>query len=275
MNVYAVLGDPIFHTLSPLIHRTLYEIYDIDAVYLPIQLGKHNVVDFLENYAPALDLQGCNVTMPLKGEVMPALRHLDDISAFLQSVNTIDLKSMSGYTTDGLGFLHSINTLLRGKRVVLIGAGGAAKSIAFTIDRQVPGRLVIANRTLDKAQALSDSLQYATPASLEELPSYMGDCDVLINATSCGMGCRQFADLSFVDGLPDAALVQDIVYNPRETALLRRAKQRGLRAQNGIDMLIWQAFYAFEIFFGIMPTEEDAKIVLEKIEQYDAGKGKK
>lgn len=262
-DVYAVIGSPIAHSLSPLIHETLYQIYHIPAVYLPIELQPNNVGRFLTDYAKSLNLKGVNVTMPLKEEVVPLLDHLDGASSFLQSVNTIALQTNTGYTTDGSGFVASLKRAgfsLSGKQVVMIGCGAAGRSIAYALSRRDIASLTLLNRTEEKAKALAKNLdaQYVSGKALTDLITTMKDCDLLINTTNLGMaGSRDFDDLSFLENAKPTCHVYDIVYHPSETRLLKKAKALGLSRQNGLSMLIHQAFDAFALWFSIPPTTED------------------
>lgn len=272
-DVYAVIGSPVAHSLSPLIHETLYKRYHIPAVYLPIELQKENVAVFFKDYAKALNLKGVNVTMPLKEEVLPLLDHLDSASSFLQSVNTIDLKTSTGYTTDGSGFVASLNTsgfTLSGKQVVMIGCGAAGRSIAYALCRQDIASLTLLNRTEEKAKALAKRLGAPNTSgrALSALESCIEHCDLLINTTNLGMeGSQGFNDLSFLEKAKPACHVYDIVYHPRETKLLTTAKALGLSGQNGLSMLIHQAFDAFALWFSIQPTGSDFKKIQLTLEQ--------
>lgn len=272
-DVYAVIGSPVAHSLSPLIHETLYERYHIPAVYLPIELQKENVAVFFKDYAKALNLKGVNVTMPLKEEVLPLLDHLDSASSFLQSVNTIDLKTSTGYTTDGSGFVASLKTsgfTLSGKQVVMIGCGAAGRSIAYALCRQDIASLTLLNRTEEKAKALAKRLGAPNTSgrALSALESCMEHCDLLINTTNLGMaGSQDFNDLSFLEKAKTTCHVYDIVYHPKETQLLKRAKALGLTRQNGLSMLIHQAFDAFTLWFSLSPNQDDLKKVQYIIER--------
>lgn len=256
--VYGVIGSPIEHSKSPDIYNYLFEKYSIDAVYIAIELGGHNIQQFLSEYIVPLNIAGLNVTMPLKEIVAKNAKKLDDLSAKLMSVNTLDCTSGTGYTTDGKGLLLSLDYQginVTGKKVVVMGAGGAARSICYEL-WQKGAVQVILNRTKEKAVAVGKDLK-AVGDSLDNIKLYMGNCDILINCTSMGMEGKDFEDFSFLNILPANAFVYDIVYEPRETRLLEKAKERGLAACNGLDMLICQALYAFKIYTGIMPSKED------------------
>lgn len=259
-DIYAVIGDPVFHSVSPFIHNTLYNKYGINAIYLPIELNHGNYKKFILEYSKSLNLKGINVTMPLKDDIISILDETDEVSGFLSSVNTVDLKEMKGYTTDGKGFVQSLTVSAVDKKVVIIGAGGAARAIAYEL-KKIASNIVIINRTIQKAQEIANKLDVEFD-SLDNIEENIIDCDILINTTSCGMaGKADFENLDFVDKLPSGAHVYDIIYNPIKTALLEKADRKGLTFQNGLGMLICQAFFAFEIFFGIMPSQKDKEFI--------------
>ncbi len=273
-DIYAVIGSPIFHSKSPIIYNTLFNIYNIDAFYLPIELNEETCDKFLD-YAKNLNLKGINITMPLKTHISKRAKALDSASDFLQSTNTYDLKTGKGYTTDGKGFVASLDFSLKGKNVVLLGCGGAARSIAFELMSGGINRLTILNRNENKAANLVNSLQCHNNCtlakdsmhfdSLSNIASHTSSCDLLINATSLGMGETDFDNFDFISTLEKTAFVYDIIYNPIETKLLSHCKNANIPCKNGIEMLICQAFFAFEIFTGIMPTDKDKETLLKVI----------
>lgn len=260
-KIFAVIGNPVSHSKSPDIYNYLFKKYNIDGTYIAIELNEENIEQFLKEFAKGMNLKGVNVTMPLKEKAATLSRRLDSLSGLLKTVNTLDLTTGTGYTTDGKGLLLSLNYQgfdITGKNVVVIGAGGAAKSICYEIARSKVNSLTILNRTLLKAKELADIVGGAIKTDdLSKMDEYMHDCDLLINCTSIGMKGNDFEDLSFIHLLKKNSFVYDIIYEPRKTGLLKEAEKNNIKCCNGLDMLICQAFYAFEIFAGIMPDKEE------------------
>lgn len=259
-DVYLVAGNPVFHSKSPDIYNYLFEKYGIDAVYLPVKLDSDDFRLFADNFIGSLNVKGMNVTMPLKGVAANWIPALDDVSTLLQSVNTIDFRNNKGYTTDGKGFVLSLGYQgidVKDKNVVVLGAGGAAKSVCYELLNN-QANVVILNRTVEKAKELCQMLAMSCEyGDLADIAAYMDICDLLINCTSMGMRGRDFETVSFLTQLKKTAFVYDIVYDPSETPLLNKAKRLGLKTSNGLDMLVCQALYAFEIYTGKKPCKQD------------------
>lgn len=268
-KIFAVIGNPVSHSKSPDIYNYLFKKYNIDGTYIAIELNEENIEQFLKEFAKGMNLKGVNVTMPLKEKAATLSRRLDSLSELLKTVNTLDLTTGTGYTTDGKGLLLSLNYRgvdITGKNVVVIGAGGAAKSICYEIARAKVNSLTILNRTLLKAKELADIVGGAIKTDdLSKMDEYMQDCDLLINCTSIGMKGKDFEDLSFINLLKKNSFVYDIIYEPRKTRLLKEAEKNNIKCCNGLDMLICQAFYAFEIFSGIMPDKEERDELLNML----------
>lgn len=257
-NVYYVIGAPVAHSLSPVIHNMLYQIYGMaDVEYRAQEVHAGELSAFLwEQRTP-----GFNVTTPLKTEILPYLSHTDKSAAF--GANTVLAKAdgLHGYSTDAAGFrrgLEQASATYTGSNIVFIGYGAVTRALVEDARTQGAGRITILNRTPQKAhQATDGKLVFAD--SLDHIAQYMAGCDLLVNTTPLGMQGTgsDFADLGFVDMLPSHAMVCDLIYAPAQTRLLQRASATGHATLNGLPMLVWQAFYAFEKFFGILPTEAD------------------
>ncbi len=278
----AVLGSPIAHSRSPMLHELFAKHAGISEFsYERIE----TTCDTLEETVKLLianGYDGFNCTMPLKTDMVKLSDELSDDARALCSVNTVHIKNGKtlSSTTDGEGILLAIrrgygcfdrpaSESVRGKRVLLLGAGGAARSAALSL-KNAGAELTIVNRTLESAHALRDMLG----ADFECLPLDESDAvcraasrsDILINCTAAGMnGKPEFKSLDFVDALTSHAMVIDAVYNPLETALLRRAKERGLLAMSGLWMLVYQGAVAFEIWSGTMPDEDICAAAFEFI----------
>jgi len=252
-----VIGWPVSHSKSPLIHNAMISALGLNYKYLcqPVRPGE--LAAFLDR-AKAEGYAGFNATMPFKEELLPYLDALDPLAAKLGAVNTVCIKDgkLYGYNTDCPGYVAALRGVgfdPAGKRALLLGAGGAAKAVALGLV-EAGAAVTIANRTAEKAAAL------AAPASdvmstvhwaPDALSRAAGEADLLVNCTSLGMaGQGEFGDLSFLEALPQGALVSDLIYHPLETALLRAARALGHPTVNGLPLLMHQAILALEHFTG-------------------------
>ncbi len=274
-KTYAVIGDPIEHSLSPSIHNTLYEIYKLDCEYIPLKISIEQIPDFF-NTVLGKKISGCNVTMPDKQAVIPYLSWVDPDALLCQSVNTISAEeTLKGWSTDAPGLrtaLAQFGCRYQGKNLLLYGAGSAASAIALDFARNGGESIAVCNRSRAKAEAICSLLSKNAPLPAkavwdETFLEALETCDLLINTTPLGMSHTglQFASLDFLEALPGHAFVCDLIYNPFETRLLARAKELGLSCTNGLPMLIFQAFLSFQKWFGILPTMEDYKMIYEKL----------
>ncbi len=262
-----VIGDPVLHSKSPVIQNAVIGALGLDYIYLCQPVPKGEAGRWLSCAAYA-GYAGFNATMPHKEELVPLMDELDPIARKCGAVNTVCIKDGKyyGFNTDGGGFLRALGDLgvsAGGKRVVLLGAGGAAKAVAAALC-EAGARVTVANRTVEKGEALCQM----APGSMTTAGFDIGtlcklaeECDILVNCTSLGMEGTgsQFADLSFLDALPSRAAVCDAIYAPAETALLRRAREKGHPAMNGMGMLLHQAILALEHFTGEKLDVERAK----------------
>ena len=274
-RVCAVIGDPIEHTLSPAMHNAAFEHLKLDFVFLAFRVTS----DELENAvrgACALGIRGLNVTMPHKNSVTEFLDEADPAVKFLGAANTILNQSgrLKGFNTDGVGALKALKqngVNLAGKKVLLLGAGGAAKAIAFSLAKEVD-ELCILNRDAVKARELASVLEpfgkkiVGNEFSPKQLQQKLQDSDVLINATFVGMTPYASDSLVKPDWLKPELTVMDIVYNPVETKLLRDARASGAKVINGVEMLLYQGAASFEIWTGCKaPVDVMRKAALKQI----------
>lgn len=265
-KLYAVLGDPIAHSMSPLMHNDLFSYYDIEATYLPFQVKS----DQLENAVKglkAIGAGGFNVTVPHKSAIIPFLDRVDDLAMSIGAVNTVvnEDGKLIGYNTDGLGFLRGLESYLpelKEQRILIIGAGGAARAIYFTLAKNGPQAINIGNRTLETAINLVEECPYTTASraiSLAEANEQLLEYDLIIQTTVIGMYPKVSEQPINLFNIKQNALVCDIIYNPLYTQFLQEAKQRGGRIQNGIDMFVYQGALAFEKWTGIFPDVQRMK----------------
>jgi shikimate dehydrogenase len=270
-----VVGHPIRHSRSPLIHGHWLREHAVAGSYERIDVAPEGFAAFLRRF-PEEDFIGGNVTIPHKEAAFRAVDHATERARRLGAVNTLWVEGgrLHGDNTDELGFVASLDEAIgraweRDIRTALvIGAGGAARAVAAgLLDRGVP-RILIANRTLARAADVAA----LDPARMEVLPweareGRLPAVDLVVNTTSLGMTGQPPLDLP-LDALPPAAIVADIVYVPLETPLLAQARRRGLRAVDGLGMLLHQAVPGFERWFGVRPmvTKALRDIIVADIE---------
>jgi shikimate dehydrogenase len=259
-RVCGVIGDPIEHTLSPIMHNAAFNALKLDYTFLAFKV-KPAELENAVNGMRALNIRGLNVTMPHKSTVMNFLDRTDLSAQIVNSVNTVLNKEgkLFGFNTDGVGALKALRengVELKGRKVLLLGAGGAARAIAYAMAKE-SDELAVLNRTPKQAQALAKLLEKTANKKIgsgalspKEIQQNLQDSDILINATSIGM--KPKADESLVSPKllrPDLA-VMDIVYNPIETKLAKDAKAAGAKVVSGVEMLIYQGAASFEIWTG-------------------------
>ena len=259
-KLFAVLGDPIGHSMSPIMHNDLFSYYHIDGTYLPFQVKSENLSDAVKGLK-ALGARGFNVTVPHKSAIIPYLDGVDDLALSIGAVNTVvnEDGKLIGYNTDGPGFLKGLERhvpSLTSQKVLIIGAGGAARAIYFALAQNKPSMIDIANRTVEKAAGLVKDCPFSVPSkaiSLEEANEGLGDYDLIVQTTMIGMHPKVSEQPIQVAHLKKQALVCDIIYNPLTTQLLQKTQQKGALTQNGIDMFVYQGALAFEKWTGIFP----------------------
>ncbi len=264
MNVkqlYGVIGDPIAHSMSPAMHNDLFEHYQIDAVYKPFHIKKGELQEGLKQLRE-MDISGFNVTVPHKTEIMPYLDHLDPLSEAIGAVNTVvnDGGKWIGYNTDGSGYikgiLQQIDSLLD-KEVLIIGAGGAARAIYYTMASMGVKRLDLCNRTFEKANVLVQVCPYSVPTNVltnEQAETNLFQYDLIVQTTPIGMSPNINNQPLSIASMKKNCFVSDIIYNPLETQFLKNAKEAGAITQNGISMFVFQGALAFEKWTGIFPN---------------------
>ncbi len=254
-----VIGWPIGHSRSPLIHGYWLKRYGIAGSYERIPVKPEELSDFFARLARQ-GFAGCNVTLPHKEAAFRAVRTADAATSRLGVVNTVFERNgeLWGTSTDGEGFLASLAASLPGWRVkdrtvVILGAGGATRAIVGALVDGGSARIIIANRTRARAEELKrDFGPGIEPRDWAEAPGVLGSADLLINTSSLGMMGQPPLAID-LGNLPKSAVVTDIVYTPLETDLLKRARARGNEVVPGLGMLLHQAVRGFELWFGIRP----------------------
>ena len=246
-DLYGVTGDPVAHSLSPAMHNAGFAETGLNAAY--IALEARDVDDFV-TFARAMNLRGASVTAPFKVDVLPHLQEVDAVGQAVGAVNTIVVRGhrWHGANTDVAGFLAPLEgrMALRGARVTVLGAGGAARAVAYALGRQGAAVTLCARRP-DEARVVAR----LTGATAAPFPPRPGTWDVLVNATAVG---GRADDTSPMEGLAlDGEIVFDLIYAPAVTALIRQAREAGCWTIGGIEMLIGQAEKQFEIWTGAAP----------------------
>lgn len=259
-RVCGVIGEPIEHTLSPIMHNAAFEALKLDYVFLAFRV-KSAQVEAAVNGMRALNIRGLNVTMPYKSTIMNFLDRIDLSAQIIHSVNTILNKenTLYGFNTDGTGALKALRengVEPKGRKVLLLGAGGAARAIAYALAKEAD-ELAVLNRTVKQAQDLARVLEktankkiVAGSLSPNEIQRNIQDSDILINATSVGMKPKVEESPVPPKLLRRSLAVMDIVYNPLETKLVKEAKAAGAQVVSGVEMLIYQGAASFEIWTG-------------------------
>ena len=268
-SVAAVIGDPVKHSLSPVIHNVGFRSLGIDWMYVACEVKEGDAQSALDAMK-TLGLRGLSVTMPHKTAIASLVDSVSVAAQALNSVNTIEVTSdglLVGHSTDGDGLVASLDeqgVSVTGTSILILGAGGAARSVIDALQRHGCRQMFVANRSLDHAQhaaALAPALTTVVSiANLVDLADAAAKSDIIINATSVGMS--KSPDTVSVSPLaPDLIgrhhVVVDLVYHPIETELLRLARRRGAQAIDGLGMLVHQAALQQQIWTGLTPNVSD------------------
>ncbi|MDR1885353.1 MAG: shikimate dehydrogenase [Synergistaceae bacterium] len=257
----AVIGDPITHTLSPVIHMAVFGAMDVSGWYRAVRVPAGELRAFVE-MARGSGMRGFNVTIPHKSCIIPLLDETEEGAKLCGAVNTVVIKDgrLSGFNTDMGGLLSSLVSIgfgYAGRNITILGAGGAARGAAFKAALEGAESVAILGRRPEKAHEIASGIRavsscrvYPGEMSHREMSHAAGESDILINATPLGMSGAgsDFESLEFLRSLPRGALVCDLVYRPAETNLLRASRDLGYETQNGLGMLIHQALLADELF---------------------------
>lgn len=262
-KLVGIFGDPVDHTISPAMQNAAFEALFLDMAYIPFHVRKSPAYDLKAAIASirALNLRGVNITIPHKEKVLKYLDEVDPDARAIGAVNTIVNRNgkLVGYNTDGPGYILSLKEdtglTVRGKRIVLLGAGGAARAILRSALEKKPASVVVANRTLKRAEDLVREFESTFTAEMravrldESLAPFAKKASLVVNTTSIGMKGSGTLDFP-LEALPKGAVVSDIVYVPLETEFLSAAKARGLRVHYGLSMLVRQGALTFELWTG-------------------------
>jgi shikimate dehydrogenase len=265
-RLLGILGNPLGHSYSPAMHNHALESLGLDFVYVPLAVDVLRLEETLRGLA-AVNFVGANVTLPHKQSVIPLLDELSDISRQMGAVNTLVNRDgkLFGTTTDPEGFLRGFTDAghsFAGKSVVILGNGGAARTIAFALSLLAgPARVTLVARDAKKSAVLADEILDKTGKSLETLSladyaAHAAGFDVVVNTTPIGMHPDLEASPLQAEWLHPGQIVYDIIYNPEETALMRRARARGCAVVGGLGMLVHQGAASFKLWTGVDPDPE-------------------
>lgn len=255
-----VMGQPVIHSRSPMIHGHWFAQYGLKGAYVPLAIPPERLEAALRAL-PALGFSGCNITLPHKVAAMAVMDEVDPRARRIGAINCVVVRpdgSLYGCNNDGFGYLESVRERFPDWRadagpIVVLGAGGGARAVVAALADAGAPEIRLVNRNVDRAVALA--AEYGGPVRAVDWSrraEILDDAAMLVNTTTQGMTGQPALDLA-LDRLPVAALVSDIVYIPLETPLLAAARARGNRTVNGLGMLINQARPAFQAWFGILP----------------------
>jgi len=267
-KVIGLIGHPVEHSFSPIMHNAAFKDKGLNYVYVAFDVLPENLKYVIDG-AKALGIVGFNVTIPHKIEIMKYLDEVDRDAQLIGAVNTIKIEDgrAIGYNTDGIGARIALEEEIgkvKDKNIVIYGAGGAARAVAFELAKD--NNLVIANRTVEKAEALAKEIAEKLNKKFGEEVKFAGldvnleGVDIIINATPIGMHPNVDVEpIVKAENMSKDMVVMDLIYNPLETVLLKEAKKANAKAINGLGMLIYQGAVAFKIWTGVEPNIEVMK----------------
>ena len=260
MKKYLVIGNPIEHSLSPKLHNYWIKKNKIDAVYDKKLINEGDIEDLIFQVKKE-NINGINVTVPFKKKTIPFVDLTSEANES-QSINTIykENNKVIGHNTDMAGFelgLRYVNYNVKGKKIFILGAGGVVSSIILVLKKMGASKIILSNRTKKKAEGLKKSFSYLEIIDWGKTPEF----DMIINATSLGLKNNDEIKLNYPD-IGINKFFYDVIYNPKQTIFLKRAKMFGNKAENGKMMFLYQAHQAFTIWHKIMPEIDEETIKL-------------
>lgn len=273
-NLYGVIGSPIKHSMSPDIHNDAFKEMNLDGYYHAFHVEPNHLEDSV-HALKVLGVKGFNVTIPHKVNIIPFLDELDETAKIVGAVNTVvnEEGRLIGHNTDGNGYIESLTNVLKkplqDNRMLIIGAGGAAKGIYYTLAYQGCMEIDLCNRTVAKAEELIKQCPYenkSSARSIEMAELNLENYDIIIQTTAVGMHPNiTDTPLSLKNAKP-SAIVSDIVYNPIKTTFLKEAEELGLTILEGVGMFVYQAVLAFELWTKQKPSAKRmSSIVYDKL----------
>ena len=261
MKKYLVIGNPINHSLSPKLHNHWIKKNKINAVYDKKQINENDIKSVISEVRNG-KIEGINVTVPFKKSVIPFIDQLSSEAEEAQSVNTIykENNKVFGHNTDISGFEFAMRGKsydIKGKKIFILGAGGVVPSIILALKKMGANKIILSNRTKKKAEQLKKIFSDLEIVDWGETPEF----NMIINATSLGLNKEDEIKLDYA-GLGPNKLFYDVIYNPKQTKFLSKAKQFGNQTENGKMMFIYQAHQAFTLWHKVMPKIDEETIKL-------------
>ncbi|MGF2617167.1 shikimate dehydrogenase [Rossellomorea vietnamensis] len=271
-TLYGVIGNPIAHSMSPLMHNDAFRENGVDGHYQPFLVQSDELEEAVRGLK-VLGVKGFNVTIPHKQAIIPLLDEVDPLAKAIGAVNTVVRREgrFIGYNTDGPGFLRSLKEScpfsLESKKVLLIGAGGAARAIFYSLAASGMQNIDICNRTTGRGEDIIKECPFecsASSLSLYQAEQTLENYDIIVQTTSVGMYPEVNAMPVKVEKIKKGAFVSDIIYNPLRTKLIRRFRELGGQGDNGIGMFVHQGALAFELWTGVKPDSNRMKNVVQQ-----------
>ncbi len=282
-KVFGLLANPVEHTISPYIHEIFYEECGFNGTYNPYLVPTGKLKQAVEGMK-AISIEGLNVTVPYKVEVMDYLDEIDEMASHIGACNTLvrelnddGVEILKGYNTDWIGLKMACdygNIPIKDRDVVIIGAGGSARAVAFMCQKEGAKSILLLNRTVSKADIIAEQVQKVN-AETETQTGSLEDTDlvkkgsVVFQTTSLGM--HPNVDKSPIDKdefFSNVDFIVDIIYNPKETYFMKKGSEFGVTTMNGLGMLFFQAVKAFELWSGDSMNKEQLERGMKKLDNY-------
>jgi len=249
-KLYGLIGNPIKHSFSPYFQNKLFENHNINAVYLAFDINDSDLNDVIKSMK-SMDIKGFNVTVPYKEKVLKFIDEIDPLAIEIGAVNTIKNVNgkLYGYNTDIFGFqklIQNNNIYLDNKEIVILGSGGAAKSVVVSLKYLGVKNMTIYNRSIDKAIKIAEKYNDINITSKELKTFKLKDNTLVINATSIGLDGKS-SPITVDKNYKDTVFI-DLIYNPKQTQLLKDAKKHNMGTYNGLEMLLYQGIESFSIW---------------------------
>lgn len=259
---YAVIGDPVAQSMSPAMHDAWFVENELDASYIPVHVTAQGLQEAVANLKN-LGCSGWNATVPHKSAIIPFLDELEPSAKLMDAVNTVHVLSdgsLVGSNTDGEGFVRALEeaygTQCKDNKVLMIGAGGAARGIAYALHAAGYGPITFTNRTVEKAEQLAVGITNSAVLSIVEAESSLAEFGLIVQTTTVGMNFAQPGMPLDPKNVVAGTVVADIIYNPLETEFLAEARKKGAQTMNGVGMFAHQGALAFETWTGTRPNTQ-------------------